>query len=124
MTGPDANFEIKWGQLVARAWADDHFRQRLIADPAPALEEHGLVVPAGVNVRVVEQAEGADIQVVENADKFLNLVLPVKPGPEELVEEDISHPVAWWWGPQVCFCRTCAGTCNRCGACARCERCH
>jgi hypothetical protein len=117
MVGRKADFEARWSQLVAKAWADDAFRRRLIADPATVLAEHGLVVPAGVTVKVVE-----------NTDKLVYLTLPVKPSPEELSEEELRDAVAGWsWGSQVCLCRTerCrCGRCERCGGCGGCERCH
>ena len=58
----------KWSQLVAQAWADDKFKQRLLAEPVEVLKEHGMEVPAGLEVRVVE-----------NTDKVANLLLPPKP---------------------------------------------
>jgi hypothetical protein len=58
----------KWSQLVAQAWADEKLKQRLIANPAAVLQEHGIEVPAGV-----------DMRVVENTDKVSYLMLPPKP---------------------------------------------
>jgi hypothetical protein len=49
--------KVQWGQIVARTWSDEAFRKRLLADPAAVLKEHGLEVPAGVQVRVVEDTE-------------------------------------------------------------------
>ena len=34
-------------QLVARAWRDEAFHQRLLADPRTVLEEYGIAAPAG-----------------------------------------------------------------------------
>ena len=58
----------KWSQLVAQAWADQKFKQRLLDDPKAVLREQGIKVPAGVEVRVVEPT-----------DKLLYFVLPPKP---------------------------------------------
>ena len=58
----------KWAQLVARVWTDDKLKQRLLDTPEPVLREHGLDVPAGVEMRVVE-----------NTPKITYLTLPVKP---------------------------------------------
>src|SRR5262245_31048302 len=63
----------RWGQVVARAWTDEAFKQRLLADPAAALQEHGLAVPPGVTVRVVE-----------DTDRVVHLALPKRPGPGAL----------------------------------------
>jgi hypothetical protein len=50
---------------LARAAADDDYRQKLLADPAATLAEEGLQVP-----------EGVDLVVHENADDRLHLVIP------------------------------------------------
>ena len=59
----------RYGQVVARAWRDEAFKQRLLADPAGVLREHGIAVPAGQQVRVVE-----------DTDQQVHLPLPAKPG--------------------------------------------
>ena len=41
-------------RLVAKAWDDEAFKQRLIATPAEVLKEHGVEIPAGVEVKVLE----------------------------------------------------------------------
>jgi hypothetical protein len=61
----------KWAQLVARAWTDDKLKQRLLDAPEAVLREHGLDVPAGVEMRVVE-----------NTPKVTYLTLPLKPALE------------------------------------------
>lgn len=102
----EVDFEAQWSQLVARAWADDALKQRLLAEPAAVLKEHGVLVPDGIQIKVAE-----------NTEKLVHLTLPVKPGPEDLSEEEL-HPVGWWWSPLFCFpCRGCHG----CRACARCQ---
>src|SRR5437899_455405 len=45
---------VEWSQIVARAWQDAAFKQRLLADPAAVLREHGLHVPPDIEVKVVE----------------------------------------------------------------------
>ena len=72
------DFDDAWQQLVARAWADPALKAKLLADPAGALKAEGLNVPAGVTFRVVE-----------NTDKVVNLVMPLKPAPSELSEEEL-----------------------------------
>jgi len=89
------DFEYQWGQLVARAWNDAAFKAKLLADPANVLKENGLTPPSSLK-----------IQVVENTDKVVYLVLPLKPAPEELSQEEL-HRVA-------------GGACNRCETCGRC----
>jgi Nitrile hydratase, alpha chain len=66
-----------YGRLVARAWSDPKFKQRLISDPARAFEEHGIELPRGVQVRVVE-----------NTDEVAYYVLPRRPG-EDIVSDEM-----------------------------------
>ena len=55
-------------QIIAKCWADEHFKQRLLADPAETLKQEGIKVPAGVMVKVVE-----------NTAQVVNLVIPQRP---------------------------------------------
>ena len=58
----------KWSRLVAQAWADEKLKQQLVDNPTRVLQEHEIEVPAGVEIRVVE-----------NTDKVSYLMLPPKP---------------------------------------------
>jgi hypothetical protein len=58
----------QWGQVVARAWSDDAFKQRLIGDPKAVLTEAGLPVPPNLSV-----------QVHETTPTQVHLVLPPPP---------------------------------------------
>ncbi|TWB59389.1 NHLP leader peptide family RiPP precursor [Nitrospirillum viridazoti] len=55
-------------QIIAKAWADERFKVRLLADPATVLVAEGIDFPPGVTV-----------SVVENTATHLNLILPVPP---------------------------------------------
>ena len=44
----------QYGRLVARAWSDEAFRQRLLAEPAAVLAEQGIDFPPGLEVRLHE----------------------------------------------------------------------
>jgi hypothetical protein len=70
--------------VVARAWDDDGFRQRLLAEPEGVLREAGIAVPPGVPLRVVED------DATENADSGVYLRLPAKPAADDLMEEDLG----------------------------------
>jgi hypothetical protein len=58
----------QWAKIVAKAWADEDYKQRLMEDPAEVLSEEGMAVP-----------EGVEIKVVEATDKQAWMVLPPKP---------------------------------------------
>ena len=88
--------EKAWGLIVARAWADPDFKDRLKMDPEAVLAEHGLEVEPGL-----------EILVVEDTDRVRHFVLPPSPG-GDLSEEELS-PVA---GTD-----SFSGICGRCGMC-------
>lgn len=96
-------FEDAWQQLVARAWSDSALKARLLADPAKVLRAEGMSVPTGVTVNVFE-----------NTDKVLNLVLPVKPEPSELSDEELQGIMAGNCGVSNCDCRGICGCNERC----------
>ena len=58
----------QWSQIIAKAWRDESFKKRLLADPAATLKAEGVELPAGVQVRAVE-----------DTDTVYHLVVPPKP---------------------------------------------
>jgi hypothetical protein len=69
----------QYGQIVAKCWADPGFKASLLADPRTALAAEGIEVPAGMDLRVVENT--ADVTYV---------VLPMAPAEGELSDEDLG----------------------------------
>ncbi len=70
----------RYGQLIAKAWADEEFKARLKADPKAAMAEVGM-----------DLAEGVEIEVVESTLEKIYLVIPPKPEPVgELSDEDLE----------------------------------
>jgi hypothetical protein len=57
----------KMAKVVAKAWSDESFKERLRTEPKAVLEEHGIAVPPGLEVKVLEQT-----------DKLMYVVLPFK----------------------------------------------
>ena len=95
--------DLLWSQIVARAWCDEGFMNRLLTDPRSVLAEHDLEVPPGTEVEVVL---GTEVKVDDTA-AVRRFVLPASP-PDDLSEEELVRgPVAY------CAC----GACGRCGAC-------
>ena len=58
----------KYAKLIAKAWSDEAFKERLLTDSRAILEAEGISVPPGVDVKVVEQT-----------DTQLFVVIPQKP---------------------------------------------
>jgi len=82
----------KYHRLVAQAWDDPEFKERLIADPDRVFHEQGITIPAGVRVRVHENTSGA-----------WNFVLPARLAE---LSDDTLHAVEL---ADDCVCTCCCG---------------
>jgi hypothetical protein len=70
----------KMNTLIAACWKDDALKQRFLSDPHAVLAEHGMDVPEGINVNVVE-----------NTDNTVHVTLPAAPeGHAELSDEELE----------------------------------
>ena len=58
----------KMNTLIAACWKDDALKQRFLSDPHAVLAEHGMEVPVGINVNVVE-----------NTDTTVHITMPAAP---------------------------------------------
>jgi hypothetical protein len=63
-----ADRNMQYQQVVAKAWGNDMFRSKLLRDPAGTLKAEGIVIPTGVEVKVMEDTA-----------TVMHFVLPVKP---------------------------------------------
>jgi len=70
----------KMAKIIARAWSDESFKERLIANPRSVLAEYEIFLPAGVEVKVLEQT--VDVMYI---------VVPLKPGEEWLIKPMMSE---------------------------------
>jgi hypothetical protein len=68
-----------YAKVVAQAWIDPAFKEKLLAEPAIVLAAAGVAVPADVTVKLVE-----------NTDKLVHLVLPSPPAEGELSDEALD----------------------------------
>lgn len=75
----------KMQQVIAKAWTDEGFKQRLLSDPAASLKQEGIEIP-----------EGIQLKVVENTDKVFHFVLPPKPSSEELSDDQLDDAAGGW----------------------------
>jgi hypothetical protein len=82
----------KLGEVIVKSWTDDDFKQRLLADPATVLQEHGVQVPPGVGVKVLEDTNDVNY-----------LVLPAKPTDME-VSDFQADDASWCWSYNVVGC--------------------
>ena len=73
------SWQRAWERVVAQAWSEDSYKQRVLAEPAAVLREHGLT-PADKQLRIVDDTPDT-----------IHLVLPAKPS--ELSDEDLDHAV-------------------------------
>ena len=82
----------KTSKIIAKSWADDGFKRRLMNDPSGTLKAEGVDLPAGVTVKVVE-----------NTSNVVHLVLPAKP--TDLSDEDLDQVAggAGTAGAKICL---------------------
>ena len=70
----------KMNTLIAACWKDDALKQRFLSDPHAVLAEHGMDVPEGMNVNVVE-----------NTDTTVHVTLPAAPeNHQELSDAELA----------------------------------
>ena len=66
--------------LFAACWKDEALKARFMSDPMAVLAEHGIAVPDGINVNVVE-----------NTDNTVHITMPSAPaGAGELSDEELA----------------------------------
>ena len=61
-------FTKKWAKVVAKAWTDEAFKQKLLKNPEKTLKEMGLEFPKDMHVEIHEQT-----------GKTIHFMLPQKP---------------------------------------------
>ncbi|MGO9123214.1 MAG: NHLP leader peptide family RiPP precursor [Desulfomonilaceae bacterium] len=71
----------KWARIVIQAWADEGFKNRLLADPKVVLKENGIDFPESIKVNISEDKEDE-----------INLTLPPKPNISRGEEWLLSGP--------------------------------
>ena len=71
-----------YAKVVTKAWSDSDFKAKLLANPAAALAEVGVEVPAGITLKAVE-----------NTSETFYLIIPPPPANDELSEEDLDRIV-------------------------------
>lgn len=89
-------------RIIAKAWADEAFKAKLIADPVATFRAEGVPVPDGVT-----------FSVVEDTVSHVHIVLPPKPPEGEISEEALGGTTGGMCVPMessrcgcACFCRS------------------
>ena len=68
-------FQIAWGKVMARAWADAAFKERLLTAPEAVFQEYGFEVPPHILIKVVS-----------NGDRMIHLRCTRRGAPEWYLE--------------------------------------
>jgi len=93
----------EWARIFAKAWNDPDFKKRLLADPATVLDQQGMTV-----------SPGTQIKAVENTEQVFHVTVPLKPTAKRPVrfEEDEGETYSKagaansrvpWAGSNWCF---------------------
>jgi hypothetical protein len=91
-------FDKAWPKIIAKAWSDPAYKQRLLHDPLSVFKENGIEYPPGLTCKVNE-----------NSDKIINLILPQQPS-GELSEEKLKKIAGGGGAPNGCSNGTGCGT--------------
>ena len=71
----------KLAELFAACWKDEALKARFMTDPKAVMAEHGIDVP-----------DGMDVNVVENSDNTVHITMPVAPaGYGDLSDEELTN---------------------------------
>lgn len=54
----------KYAKLIAKAWSDESFKERLLTNSRAVLEAEGISVPPGGDVKVLEQTDTQFFMVI------------------------------------------------------------
>lgn len=82
--------EPSWqlGHVIAKCWADEGFKKKLLSDPMETLKDEGVELPSDLTVKAVE-----------NTDNVFYLVIPTKPA--DLSDEELET-IIQIDGPREC----------------------
>lgn len=90
----------KMDRVVAKAWADEDFKRKLVSNPEQTLKAEGVEIPGGKKVKVVENTDklvhiipkiGRDVRLLKNTEELVHFVLPAKPAESELSDEMLDQ---------------------------------
>ncbi|WP_232731650.1 hypothetical protein [Kamptonema formosum] len=76
-------------KLIARAWLDEKFKAEFIANPRQILEEAGIDVPDGLEVRIDESANIWSVQESEDGSGAV-WTIPLPPKLADVTDEQLT----------------------------------
>lgn len=79
----------KLAQVIAKAWADEEFKQRLLEDATAVFRKEGMEIPDNLKVRAME-----------NTNQVFHFILPPKPEGNKLSEGQLEQIVGGTGGQQ------------------------
>jgi len=84
----ELNLPEDWIKIIAKCWADEAFKKRLLDNPSAVLAEECSDLPF---------AEDVNIKILENSENTIHLVLPAEPKEHDTleIEERLSASVFW-----------------------------
>ena len=77
----EEDFHKKWAKVIAKAWSDPIFKEKLLKNPQQILKEFDIIAPACAQIKIIEESDGV-----------FQLILPKKPS-SALSEEEL-HKIA------------------------------
>jgi hypothetical protein len=87
----------KINKIIAKAWLDEGFKKKLLADPTASFKDEGVEIPPGVEVRIAE-----------DTNNVRHVLLPLRPPAEEASDELLTEAAR---GRGICarsICNSCA----------------
>ena len=79
-TYDQTEWQKAYSKVVAKAWSNSDYKNKLLNDPRAALSDMGLEVPTSL-----------EISVMENSTQKMHLVLPAPPIEEPLDEGSLAN---------------------------------
>jgi hypothetical protein len=67
-------------QIIAKAWSDEDYKQKLLSETAATMLAEGIDLPIGI-----------ELKIVENTPQVTYMVLPLKPLTTELNDEQLGE---------------------------------
>jgi hypothetical protein len=67
MTNKNKDFPKIWTKMVAKAWADENYKKKLMTNPKKILKEEGIETPANLTLRIVEDTPNTQTLIIPAA---------------------------------------------------------